>query len=136
VAALGDAGRAGPAFLLTDGDEHYLLTDPVPERLAEAMPADHSARWQSLAASVLRELLIRSVWGLADAEPDVGVVNGEATTAVRAARQAGGTAVIGTPVAAADVRAVAENGERMPRKSTSFGPKPRTGLLLRTLSGP
>ena len=31
----------------------------------------------------------------------------------------------------ADVRAVAENGERMPRKSTSFGPKPRTGLVLR-----
>lgn len=136
VAALGDAGRGGPAFLLTDGEEHYLLTDPVPERLAEAMPADHSARWQSLAASVLRELLIRSVWGLADAEPDVAVVHGEAATAVRAARETGGTAVLGTPVAAADVRAVAENGERMPRKSTSFGPKPRTGLLLRTLSGP
>jgi uncharacterized protein (DUF1015 family) len=35
-------------------------------------------------------------------------------------------------VSAADVRAVAENGERMPRKSTSFGPKPRTGLVMRT----
>src|SRR6202012_1840027 len=36
VAALGQAGRHGPAFLLTDGDEQYLLTDPVPGRVAEA----------------------------------------------------------------------------------------------------
>ena len=131
VAALGAAGRAGPAFLLTDGDEHYLLTDPVPGRVAEAMPAGHSARWQGLDASVLRELLIRSVWGLADAEPDVLVVHGEPAAAVQAAQRAGGTAVVSNPVSAADVRAVAEHGERMPRKSTSFGPKPRTGLVLR-----
>ncbi|WP_170177486.1 DUF1015 family protein [Thermomonospora umbrina] len=29
--------------------------------------------------------------------------------------------------------AVAEAGERVPRKSTSFGPKPRTGLVMRLL---
>jgi uncharacterized protein (DUF1015 family) len=131
VATLADAGRDGPAFLLTDGDEYYLLTEPAPGRVAEVMRADHSARWQGLAASVLRELLIQSVWGLADAEPDVQVVHGEAAAAVQAARQAGGTAVISNPVSPADVLAVAENGERMPRKSTSFGPKPRTGLVLR-----
>jgi uncharacterized protein (DUF1015 family) len=131
VAALAGAGQVGPAFLLTDGDEQYLLTDPAPERLAEAMPPDHSARWQRLPASVLRELLIRSVWGLEDAEPDVLVLHGAAAAAVQAAREAGGTAVIGNPERPADVLAVAENGERMPRKSTSFGPKPRTGLLLR-----
>jgi uncharacterized protein (DUF1015 family) len=27
---------------------------------------------------------------------------------------------------------LAAEGVRMPRKSTSFGPKPRTGLVLRT----
>jgi uncharacterized protein (DUF1015 family) len=131
VTALAEAGRHGPAFLLTDGSEQYLLTGPAPERLAEAMPAGHSARWQRLPASVLRELLIQSVWGLADAEPDVLVIHGEPAAAVQAARDAGGTAVICNPESAADVRAVAENGERMPRKSTSFGPKPRTGLVLR-----
>jgi uncharacterized protein (DUF1015 family) len=131
VAALGQAGRGGPAYLLTDGDEHHLLTDPAPGRVAEAMPADHSAHWRGLDASVLRELLIRSVWGLADAEPDVLVVHGEPAAAVQAAQRAGGTAVVSNPVSAADVRAVAEHGERMPRKSTSFGPKPRTGLVLR-----
>jgi uncharacterized protein (DUF1015 family) len=131
VAALAEAGRHGPAFLVTNGDEQYLLTEPAPERVADVMPAGHSARWRGLDASVLRELLIRSVWGLADAEPDVLVIHGEPAAAVQAARTAGGTAVVGNPVRAADVRAVAEHGERMPRKSTSFGPKPRTGLVLR-----
>jgi hypothetical protein len=132
VRMLADAGRDGPAFLLTDGTEHYLLSDPHADRLAEVMPADHSARWRGLAASVLREVLVKSAWGLPDAEPDVVVVPGDAAAVADAARQAGGTAVICNPVSAADVRAVAENGERMPRKSTSFGPKPRTGLVMRT----
>jgi uncharacterized protein (DUF1015 family) len=131
VAALGRAGAHGPAFLLADGCQQYLLTSPDPERVAEAMPAGHSARWRQLDASVLRELLIGAVWGLPDAEPEVQVVHGEPAAAVRAAQAAGGTAVICNPVAAADVLAVAEHGERMPRKSTSFGPKPRTGLVLR-----
>ena len=131
VAALGQAGRSGPAFLLTDGGEQYLLTDPAPDRVAEAMPPSHSARWQRLDAAVLRELLIGSVWGLADADPDVLVVHGDPAAAVQVARDTGGTAVICNPVVAADVMAVAQNGERMPRKSTSFGPKPRTGLVLR-----
>jgi uncharacterized protein (DUF1015 family) len=131
VAALAQAGRSGPAFLVTDGGEQYLLTEPAPDRVAEAMPPGHSARWQGLDAAVLRELLIGSVWGLADADPDVLVVHGDPATAVQTARDTGGTAVIGNPVLAADVLAVAQNGERMPRKSTSFGPKPRTGLVLR-----
>ena len=131
VARLAQAGRGGPAFLLTDGGEQYLLTEPAPDRVAEAMPPSHSARWQRLDAAVLRELLIGSVWGLADADPDVLVVHGDPAAAVQVARDTGGTAVICNPVVAADVMAVAQNGERMPRKSTSFGPKPRTGLVLR-----
>src|SRR5579875_1854928 len=40
-------------------------------------------------------------------------------------------AVIGGQMTAGDVYAIAAAGERVPRKSTSFGPKPRTGLVLR-----
>ena len=61
---------------------------------------------------------------------------GDAAAAVQAAREAHGSAVICNPVSAGDVRAVAENGERMSRKSTSFGPKPRTGLVMRTFVAP
>ena len=48
------------------------------------------------------------------------------------AADAGGTAVICNPMPLAAVMDIAAHGERVPRKSTSFGPKPRTGLVLRT----
>jgi uncharacterized protein (DUF1015 family) len=40
--------------------------------------------------------------------------------------------VLCNPVSADEVRDIAARGERMPPKSTSFGPKARTGLLIRT----
>jgi uncharacterized protein (DUF1015 family) len=42
--------------------------------------------------------------------------------------------VICPPLAAADIRAIAADGERVPRKSTSFAPKPRSGLVLRSFA--
>jgi hypothetical protein len=39
------------------------------------------------------------------------------------------------PVPFTDVLAVHEQGRRMPRKSTFFTPKPRSGLLLADLTG-
>ena len=54
--------------------------------------------------------------------------------AVREADETGGTAVICSPMSTWDVYAVAAEGERVPRKSTSFGPKPRTGLVIRTFA--
>jgi uncharacterized protein (DUF1015 family) len=43
-----------------------------------------------------------------------------------------GTAVLCNPVPFDAVRDIAAAGEIVPRKSTSFGPKPRTGLVFRT----
>jgi len=43
-------------------------------------------------------------------------------------------AVLCSPMTAADVYAVAAQGRIVPRKSTSFGPKPRTGLVIRTFA--
>jgi uncharacterized protein (DUF1015 family) len=43
-------------------------------------------------------------------------------------------AVLCAPMSAADVYEVAAQGAIVPRKSTSFGPKPRTGLVLRTFA--
>jgi len=39
--------------------------------------------------------------------------------------------VLLNPTSPEAVAEVARNGERMPRKSTLFTPKPRTGLLMR-----
>jgi uncharacterized protein (DUF1015 family) len=131
---LADASARGPAFLVAGGREVSLLTDPDQGQLDAAMPPGRSPRWRALAASVLQELLLRRIWKISDREPDVRVVHNDAAAAVRQADQAGGTAVLCPPMPAGDVYAVAAAGERVPRKSTSFGPKPRTGLVIRTFA--
>ena len=131
---LADASARGPAFLVAGGGEVSLLTHPDQEQLDTAMPPDRSPRWRALAASVLQELLLRAVWKISDSEDEVRVVHNDAAEAVRQADEAGGTAVICSPMPARDVYAIAGAGERVPRKSTSFGPKPITGLVIRTFA--
>ncbi|WP_271218467.1 DUF1015 family protein [Streptosporangium carneum] len=132
MAALADA--TGPAFLLSAGGAAHLLTDPDPEQLEHAMPTDRSSRWRSLNTAVLAEFLLPRIWGMRDDEQSVRIVHHDPAAAVRLARASGGTAVLLNPLAVDDVLTVAAQGERVPRKSTSFGPKPRTGLVLRTLT--
>ncbi|MEU9836148.1 DUF1015 domain-containing protein [Streptosporangium sp. NPDC048047] len=125
------AAAAEPAYLLSAGGTAHLLTDPNRERLERAMPADRSARWRALNTSILAEFLLPEIWGMPDEERSVRVVHHDAEAAVRLARDSGGTAVLMNPLEVDDVLAVASHRERVPRKSTSFGPKPRTGLVLR-----
>ncbi|MGW0199356.1 DUF1015 family protein [Nonomuraea sp. NPDC003201] len=132
LAALKEA--AEPAFLLGGEGGTHLLTNPDPVQLARAMPPDHSERWNSLNTSILTEFVLPKVWGMRDDEQAVRIVHHDTDAAVRLAIRTGGTAVLLKPLAVDDVLAVAAGGERVPRKSTSFGPKPRTGLVLRTFA--
>ena len=128
---LAEAGHAGTAFLLAGDDAFWLLSHPDPVQAAAAMPAGASASWQALDASVLQELLIGRMWGITDSERDV-LINHDAADAVRMASSLGATAVVSNAPSFGAVIGIAAHGERVPRKSTSFGPKPRTGLVLRT----
>jgi uncharacterized protein (DUF1015 family) len=123
----------GPAFLLGGGDRLHLLSDPDPQQLALVMPATHSERWRHLDTAVLDLLFVEEAWGVTADDRSVEVVHHDAAAAIERARRTGGTAVILNPLRVEDVLAVAADGERVPRKSTSFGPKPRTGLVLRLL---
>jgi uncharacterized protein (DUF1015 family) len=130
VAALGSAGPHSYLLVSGDGGTLRLLTRPDGSRLAAALPADRSAAWRALDVSVLHSYLVSGVWGLVD---DVETVRYEhdVQAAVAAAAATEGTAVLLNPTPVASVTAVAAGGERMPRKSTLFTPKPRTGLVLR-----
>jgi len=132
LSRLAEAGRDGTAFLLAGHDGYRLLSRPDPVQLAAAMPRGTSPAWQGLDASVLQQLLLGQVWGIKDNEHDVLIYHDAAEAVEAVAGQPAGTAVIINPVPFDAVRQIAEHGERVPRKSTSFGPKPRTGLVLRT----
>jgi uncharacterized protein (DUF1015 family) len=128
---LTDAGREGTAFLLAGRDGFRLLSRPDRDELAKAMPSGASSRWRALDAAVMQELLLARLWSIRDNERDV-LISHDAEEAVRLAVETGGTAVLCNPMRLAAVTDLAAHGERVPRKSTSFGPKPRTGLVLRT----
>jgi uncharacterized protein (DUF1015 family) len=138
LAALDQVAAAGPAFLIAGGGAGsgaaYLLTDPDPVQAEAAMPDGLSATWRGLGYAVLQQLLITRLWGLRDDDRSVRIVHNDAATAIAEAGKSGGTAVICAPMSAAEVYTVAANGERVPRKSTSFGPKPRTGLVIRAFA--
>jgi uncharacterized protein (DUF1015 family) len=130
--ALAEAGRRGPAFLLASGDGRKLrlLSDPDPQRLAATLPPERSAAWRALDVTVLHAYLVSALWGLADTVEAVGYEHDVADALATAART-GGTAVLLNPTPVSAVTEVAAAGERMPRKSTLFTPKPRTGLVVR-----
>ena len=133
-AAMGQLASAGPegtSFLLAGRSGYRLLTHPDQGQLRAAMPPSASPRWQALDASIMQELLMARLWSVKDNERDV-LISHHAGEAVEMALEASGTAVLCNPVPFGAVKEVAEHGERVPRKSTSFGPKPRTGLVLRT----
>jgi uncharacterized protein (DUF1015 family) len=120
------------AFVLGGEGGLFLLTEPDPIQTANAMPSGASERWRGLDTAVLHRLLIGQLWGITEDESNVRIVHHDAARALKKARRTNGSAVILNPLKVPDVLAVAAGGEKVPRKSTSFGPKPRTGLIMRT----
>ncbi|GAA0625468.1 DUF1015 domain-containing protein [Streptomyces crystallinus] len=130
---LAEASSAGNAFLLA-GDGHFHLLDrPDPELLARTIRTDRPQAWRDLDATVLHSTLLDHVWRIPDAPEDIMYIH-DTAAAVEQAERRGGTAVLMHPVREGVVRDLARQGVTMPRKSTSFGPKPATGLVLRSLT--
>ncbi|MEV6049795.1 DUF1015 domain-containing protein [Streptomyces sp. NPDC052107] len=130
---LADASCAGNAFLLAGDGAFHLLDHPDPDLLARTIPAGHPAAWRSLDATVLHATLLDHVWHIPEDSPaHIAYIHDTAATVAKAERD-GGTAVLMHPVREEVVRDLARQGVTMPRKSTSFGPKPASGLVLRAL---
>jgi uncharacterized protein (DUF1015 family) len=130
---LAKSGLAGVAFVVSDGVRAWLLTDPDPAQIAAAMPSDRSDAWKALDVAVAHSYLIHHVWQLEDSE-EVVEFHHDVPAAAASAIAHGGVALLLNPTPVADVAAVAAAGDRMPRKSTLFVPKPATGLLIRAFA--
>ncbi|WP_151774613.1 DUF1015 family protein [Streptomyces abyssomicinicus] len=124
------AGR-GNAFLLAGDGAFHLVDRPDPDLLARTVPSGPPEAWRSLDATVLHRALLDDVWNVPEDSPEQITYIHDAEATVRQAEREGGTAVLLHPVREEVVRELAEQGVTMPRKSTSFGPKPASGLVLR-----
>ena len=113
-AALTSADPKIASFVVSDGLSWAVLRVP---------------RTNEVDAAVLHERLMPD-WRIA--EEQVGYHH-SLDQALRATIRAVGLVVALRPPTVAEVRGTAARGERMPRKSTSFGPKPRMGVVMRDL---
>ncbi|QJT00793.1 DUF1015 domain-containing protein [Streptomyces asoensis] len=131
--ALADAVCAGNGFLLAGDGAFHLVDRPDPALLDRTIPADFPEAWRTLDATVLHATLLDHIWHIPEDDPTrIAYIHDTAAT-VRKAERDGGTAVLLHPVREEVVRDLARQGVTMPRKSTSFGPKPASGLVLRAL---
>ncbi|MEV6573432.1 DUF1015 domain-containing protein [Streptomyces sp. NPDC051577] len=130
--ALTDAAERGNAFLLTGDGRFHLVTDPDPALIERTVRRDRPEAWRRLDATVLHAALLDTLWQVPDEPEHITYIHDTAATVAMAERH-GGTAVLLHPVREEVVRDLARQGVTMPRKSTSFGPKPATGLVLRSL---
>ena len=125
-----DAWSPGPGrFLVTDGADAVLVSDPVPAARA-LVPTDAPDSWRSLDVVLAHHGLLAGAWHRPD-DPASVLIAHDVDEALRLATGHRGVALLLHPSSAADVGAVARDGATMPRKSTLFVPKPRTGLVLR-----
>ncbi|MFF8269972.1 DUF1015 domain-containing protein [Streptomyces sp. NPDC016562] len=131
--ALADASERGNAFLLTGDGTFHLVTDPDLALLDRTVRHDRPEAWRRLDATVLHATLLDALWNIPDTPDQITYIHDAASTVAMAERH-GGTAVLLHPVREEVVRDLARQGVTMPRKSTSFGPKPATGLVLRGLT--
>ncbi|MGW7618871.1 DUF1015 family protein [Streptomyces antimycoticus] len=137
LAEAAEAARAEPgapnAFLLAGGGRFHLLDRPDPELLARTVPEGRPEAWRTLDATVLHHALLDHLWNVPDTPEHIGYIH-DSAAAVEQAERLGGTAVLMHAVGEDIVHELARQGIAMPHKSTSFGPKPATGLVLRSLT--
>lgn len=130
--ALADSAGEGNAFLLAGDGGFHLVDRPDEALLSRTVPADRPTAWRTLDATVLHSALLDHVWRIPDDPAHIAYIH-DTAAAVEQAERHGSTAVLMHPVREELVRDLARQGVTMPRKSTSFGPKPATGLVLRSL---
>jgi uncharacterized protein (DUF1015 family) len=124
--------KASPgSFLLGSGTRLIGLRGPT-AGVAGAVPVEAPPAWREPDVVLAHHGLIEELWQLPD-EPASVLIAHDVASALREATERGGTALLLRPPSPGDVAAVARSGARMPRKSTLFVPKPRTGLVMRPL---
>jgi uncharacterized protein (DUF1015 family) len=132
LAALAQIPSDRIAFAAVDRQRAWIISDPQPTLLEDAVPHDRPEAWRTLDATVLHSALAQKVWGVPDTAEHIRFDHDPKNAVVEAHRH-DGLALLLRPVAESTVLDLAAAGVRMPRKSTAFAPKPATGLVLRLL---
>ena len=124
--------KLGAYFTNTNG--YYLLTLRDEEAYEELVDQPYSSTWKLLDVNILNTLVLEKILGITESQLADGknlTYTKDLDDAIERTRRAEFQVALAlNPSALGDVIAIAENGERMPRKSTHFYPKPVSGLVF------
>lgn len=115
-------------IILTGAGRAWAVTDPHPRAL-DAL-TDMPEQWRKIPAAIADHLLARA-WSVPDLPGAVRHLHGTEEAIAAVAEPGSGTAVLLPAMTESTVWQLAEAGVLLPRKTTSFGPKPAAGLVLR-----
>lgn len=124
----------GELILIGEG-RAWTITDPDPGALREAL-AGHPHQWAQLPAAVSDHLLLRLAWSTPDLPGAVTYLHDRRQAIAAVSAPGGGSALLLPALREDTVWDLAGAGVLLPRKSTSFGPKPAAGLVMRVLGLP
>jgi uncharacterized protein (DUF1015 family) len=107
-----------------------------PEALAGAIPPGHSQEWGCILPNVLRYGVLEPLWGISDEDLRAGAVEYTHEAGAVLEAEASNPRLTGfllPPCTIQEVMLLADQGERMPQKSTFFHPKLATGMVFHPL---
>jgi uncharacterized protein (DUF1015 family) len=119
---------------ITNTNGYYLLTLRDEEAYEELVQLDYSSVWKLLDVNILNTLILEQILGITEEQLSLSTSISytkdveEALAKVRSGEIQ--VALVLNPTALRDVISIADNDERMPRKSTHFYPKPVSGLVF------
>ncbi|MCI3935258.1 DUF1015 domain-containing protein [Streptomyces sp. AN091965] len=119
-------------MVLVGGGGAWAVSDPEPGALRDAL-AGRPPQWAALPSAVSDHLLIGVAWSVPELPGAVRHHHDAAGAVAAVAAPGRGSAVLLPALGEERVRELARVGVLLPRKSTSFGPKPAIGLALRVL---
>ncbi|MFD9207401.1 DUF1015 family protein [Streptomyces sioyaensis] len=119
-------------LVLTGAGRAWSVTGLDPRALDEALTG-RPAQWREVPAAIADHVLLAHRWSVQGRPDAVRYVHDAGPAADAVAAPGSGTAVLLPAMTETTVRQLAANGVLLPRKSTSFGPKPAAGLVLRVL---
>jgi uncharacterized protein (DUF1015 family) len=132
---LGDAGKVRLILFGLAAKHLFVLKLRDPAAASQMMPYFHSELYKSLDVSLIDHILLEELLGLGSGREEVRIVYSyDKQDAVnRVLDQEYQLAFLLSPIRPEVIKAVADAGDRMPRKSTYFYPKLPVGLVFHRL---
>jgi uncharacterized protein (DUF1015 family) len=128
--------KFGAFIVNTNG--YYLLTLRDEEAYEELVRLEYSSEWKLLDVNILNTLILEQILGITEEQlslsTSISYTKDVYEALARVHRAEMQVALVLNPTALKDVITIAENNEKMPRKSTHFYPKPVSGLVFYPLS--